>query len=792
MKTIDSSTMGNTAVDSKLVGFHECKYVTSDNKGDLFNRMYIDIMKALCSAGYIDSKSDYPHLMKIKNNSMTIDEVIFNLNNHLRENNTSKKCNKLVELIKSEGSLWANYNYDLKGFHDHFYLNDLEITACSGNPFYEQQNEVLNLVGLYDELVLNKYKGKKNVKLINDPGTMKDFCCEINRAYCSMKDSTSRALENAFNQFSKDSRVESFISIRKNNKIFYQLVKKETDSVEEPQDSSFTDDNIQYLNSSLPTPVLLPTAVTSMQVTPPNPFDEDDPPELVQLKAMYSALVEAPYKKQYSKTTKKLKLENEKIGSIDEFCRALNEIKNSTNGTLSSTRYKLLVKFVENEMVAKIIVRMEGVPNDFYIKPTEALCRNGELLESVLNKYINAETPTLRTGHVEKITEDLKNKTLRDNILIELEPNDHIRVINFPNDNDKIALVLSKLLEGHKVYGTFNEKIAEYLKVSGLGAYMQLQPLPDKKLYVMLNNDTPDSVNDKIDKLSELMAFMSKHVKNISTVLDNFPTRPAKDAGLKQLQQHYYEKMLSFKTPLSTEAGQRGSSISTWIQDKWAKLNDKANSETYFGAEKDAPIETIEKLRQAFNSYLRHENHEKSALNSPEYKIIDQGLDRIQKQAQTLEDLITKNIIAKDMTDNLTLALRYSMASECVELKQQSKSINFNHFISKAKVVIPIATVASLIFLAAFPPAAPIAAAVLFSAALIYLFTKFKPKLETSAASKQLSSAMTGLVYQLPFQLVSHDVSWGKLGKFAWARLYRQSKLGGLGQRHLSQIYLNR
>ncbi|WP_315850471.1 MFS transporter permease, partial [Yersinia rochesterensis] len=561
------------------------------------------------------------------------------------------------------------------------------------------------------------------------------------------------------------SRVESFISIRKNYKIFYQLVKKETDSVEEPQDSSFTDDNIQYLNSSLPTPVLLPTAVTSMQVTPPNPFDEDDPPELVQLKAMYSALVEAPYKKQYSKTTKKLKLENEKIGSIDEFCRALNEIKNSTNGTLSSTRYKLLVKFVENEMVAKIIVRMEGVPNDFYIKPTEALCRNGELLESVLNKYINAETPTLRTGHVEKITEDLKNKTLRDNILIELEPNDHIRVINFPNDNDKIALVLSKLLEGHKVYGTFNEKIAEYLKVSGLGAYMQLQPLPDKKLYVMLNNDTPDSVNDKIDKLSELMAFMSKHVKNISTVLDNFPTRPAKDAGLKQLQQHYYEKMLSFKTPLSTEAGQRGSSISTWIQDKWAKLNDKANSETYFGAEKDAPIETIEKLRQAFNSYLRHENHEKSALNSPEYKIIDQGLDRIQKQAQTLEDLITKNIIAKDMTDNLTLALRYSMASECVELKQQSKSINFNHFISKAKVVIPIATVASLIFLAAFPPAAPIAAAVLFSAALIYLFTKFKPKLETSAASKQLSSAMTGLVYQLPFQLVSHDVSWGEAWK---------------------------
>ncbi|EPM2818468.1 hypothetical protein AB9H26_17020 [Yersinia enterocolitica] len=105
------------------------------------------------------------------------------------------------------------------------------------------------------------------------------------------------------------------------------------------------------------------------------------------------------------------------------------------------------------------------------------------------------------------------------------------------------------------------------------------------------------------------------------------------------------------------------------------------------------------------------------------------------------------------------------MASECVELKQQSKSINFNHFISKAKVVIPIATVASLIVLAVFPPAAPIAAAILFSAALIYLFTKFKPKLETSAASKQLSSAMTKLVYQLPFQLVSHDVSWGEAWK---------------------------
>ncbi|MGT3244041.1 MFS transporter permease [Yersinia enterocolitica] len=763
MKTIDSSTMGNTAVGSKLAGFHECKYVSSDNKDDLFNRMYIDIIKALRFVGYIDSKSDYPHLMKIKNNSMTIDEVIFNLNNHLRENNTSKKCNKLVELIESEGSLWANYNYDLKGVHDHFYLNDLEITACSGNPFYEEKNEVLNLVRLYDELVLNKYKGKKNVKLINDPGTMKDFCCEINRAYCSMKSSNSRALENAFNQFSKDSRVESFINIRKNNKIFYQLVKKETDSVEEPQDSSLTDNNIQYLSSSLPTPVLLPTAVTSMQVTSPNPFDEDDPPELVQLKATYSALVEAPYKKQYSKTTKKLKLENEKIGSIDEFCRALNEIKNSTNGTLASTRYQLLVKFVENEMVAKIIGRMEGIPNDFYIKPTEALCRNGELLESVLNKYVNAETPTLRTGHIEKITEDLKNKTLRDNILIELEPNDHVRVITFPNDKDKIALVLSKLLEGHKVYGTFNEKIAEYLKISGLGAYMQLQPLPNKTLHVELNHDSPDSVNGKIDNLTELMNFMRKHLKDINTELADLPPRPAEWASLEQLQEYFYQQILAFETHSSTYNGVK--SAKEWVQDCWIKLFSQVNSETFFGAKKDEPIDTIKNLRQAFHSKVRHDNYEKSVLNSPEYKVIDQGLGRMQKQAQTLHDLIARNTISTDITENLTSALRYSMASECVELKQQSKSINFNHFISKAKVVIPIATVASLIFLAVFPPAAPIAAAVLFSAALIYLFTKFKPKLETSAASKQLSSAMTGLVYQLPFQLVSHDVSWGEAWK---------------------------
>ncbi|HHH0903399.1 TPA: hypothetical protein ACPZPW_002145, partial [Yersinia enterocolitica] len=53
----------------------------------LFNEIEIKITKALYYAGYKGNLSDYPHLKKIKENSSAIDEILINLNDHLRENN---------------------------------------------------------------------------------------------------------------------------------------------------------------------------------------------------------------------------------------------------------------------------------------------------------------------------------------------------------------------------------------------------------------------------------------------------------------------------------------------------------------------------------------------------------------------------------------------------------------------------------------------------------------------------------------------------------------------------------
>lgn len=740
---------------------------------DLFNEIEIKITKVLYDAGYMENITNYPHLEKIKGGSSTVDEILINLNNHFRENSDGAKCKKLIKLIKKGQGLGLNKDYELVKYKDRFYLNSSGVSTLSGNPFWEQ-DEVSKLIDLYGTMTSKKYGGDDAVKLKDGLSTMADFCCEINRIYTCITPLHLIKLKPILKEFANHKDVKCYIDLREDKKNFYQFVKKEIGPVEEQIDPAKTQDNIQFFTavSDVSAPILSPATEKRSLAPSYNPFFEEEQellPEAKQLseldllKATYSAIVDGPYQKNHS-LDEILKLTNENISSVADFCRELNKIKNNTNGTSSRTRYKLLVDFSQNEEVKKLIGIMEGAPKDFYVKPTVGLCNNGLLLERMLNEYVNIEKSMLRAGHVKKIRNDLKNITLRDNISIELEKNDHVMIRDFPDDNRKIALVLTALLEQHQSKGTLSQKIAEFLKISRLGAYMQLQPLPDNKIHVVFNRDNLASVNGKIDNLAELMNFMQKHLKDVNTELANLPQRPAEGASLEQLQKYFYQQILAFETQSSTYDGVK--SVKEWVKKYWGKLLGHADSETFFGAKmKYKPIDTIKNLRQAFHSNLRHENYEKSALNSPEYKIIDQGLGRMQKQAQTLHDLIARNIIPTDITENLTAALRYSMASECVELKQQSKSINFNHFISKAKVVIPIATVASLIVLAVFPPAAPIAAAILFSAALIYLFTKFKPKLETSAASKQLSSAMTELVYQLPFQLVSHDVSWGEAWK---------------------------
>ncbi|MGP6379098.1 MFS transporter permease [Yersinia bercovieri] len=729
----------------------------------------IMVLKDLTSS---DKSKIHDYINKL-NKANTLDCFIKELNAYLLENKGGENCKRFIESLNKKPILELNKKYEMNRGCYHFYPL---VTKSDGNPFDDELGEVKKLILFYNDTVLKEYCGKKKIDLTSDIHTVSDFCSAVNRIYGLIGTDSLSSLKRAFDKFSNSDLVKKSICSQEDNGVFYQFIKKKTDSVEEPQVSCYTDDSIQYLKSIVPPPVLLQAAVTSMQVTPPNLFYENDPPKLVELKAIYCALVEAPYKRQHdktTKTTKTFKLENEKIDTIDEFCRALNKIKNSTSGTDSSSRYQLLVNFVKDKEVAKSIGLMEGVPKDFYIKPTKGLCNNGLLLQGMLNEYINAKTPALQTGHVEKITEDLKNKTLRDNILIELKPNGPVNVINFPDNNEKIALVLSRLLESHQADGTFSKKIAEYLKVSGLGAYMQLQPLPGNKSHVVFNHDTPDSVNDKINDLTDLMDFMRKHLKHINTVLGDLGTRPV-NASLEQLQVYYYQQMLAFDIRSSTYTEPPGSLMfaQRWIQANWDKLFGNASTQTHFGVAGESPIVTIKKLRQSFNTNLQTQNYEKSARKSPEYKIVDQGLDRIEKLAQRLEDLITKNTIPADITKNLTLALRYAMASECVELKQQSKSINFNRFFSKAKLVVPVVAALSIGVLIAgsssvvLAPLAPIIAIGICCAAVYYLFTKCKPKLESSGVSEQLTKAMKGLVPQGDFHLASHDVSWREAWKY--------------------------
>ncbi|HHG9948311.1 TPA: MFS transporter permease [Yersinia enterocolitica] len=752
----------------------------------LFNEIEIKITKALYYAGYKGNLSDYPHLKKIKENSSAIDEILINLNDHLRENNNKNNYKKLIELINGGQDLGINNNYKLDVCKDCFYLNSSGVSTCSGNPFGEQ-DEVLKLIGLYYTITSKEYKGTKDIKLKDGLSTMADFCCEINRIYHSISSPSRSNLKKALDKFTEHNDVAIFIGSRKHCDKFYKFVKSETDLVNS-KDNNTTQDNIRYISSEVKSATLEQIAVPlqgpsvvsvnlhqvnekkAIVAVSKNPFSTQNS-DVYTLVNLYKENIKDKYNGQ------KIINLSENIGSLDDFCREINQIKSDTSETYSSSRYKLLADFIKNEEVATLIGKMEGVPGDFYTKQTESICNHGMLLQRALNEYVNGVggIDASQAEHRKKIERDLKNKTLRDNISIELEANGNVIIRSFPNDNEKIASVLTALLGEHQSNGTLSHKIAEFLKISRLGAYMQLQPLPGKlKIQVSVNQDTVESVNDKTSHLNELMDFISKHLKHINTELDNFPKRPEADASLAQLQKYHYKQMLAFDIHSSNYTEPRGNIISAkrWIQAKWGNVIGSVTKETYFGGKNDKPIDTIKKLRELLSRNVNNQNYEKSVLNGFKYPIINEGLDRIEKQAQRLDHLVTHHFVSEDMAKNLTFALCYSIASECVDLKQQSKSINFNKFRSKAKFVVPMVAALSVGVLIAgslstvLAPLAPILAIGICCFGLYYLITKCKPKLEKSEMSEQLTLAMNNLVYQKDFHLDSHDVGWMEAWKY--------------------------
>ncbi|WP_235921273.1 MFS transporter permease, partial [Yersinia artesiana] len=745
---------------------------------------------------------NYSGLIEKLKISCSFDDFMDDFNAFLKESNHNH--DKLFKSFSGDKKLEVSDMYEMQKKSNYFYLLPKDVNSSkkiemSTNPFGDVASEVKMMVDLYNAEVVGKYnndkkhKNDKCVKLNDSISTREVFCDEINRIYACVSHPRFSTLKPILDKFAKHKDVKHHIGRRDNSKFFYQFVKKETAPVEEQKNPAKTKENIDFLTAVSGVSASIPSLDTNkLTQIPGNPFG-DEPPAVAQLteldllKATYSAMVEAPYQSNNShgKGTKKLKLTNENISSVAEFCRKMNKIKNDTNETLLSTRYKLLFDFSKDEEVKKLIGIMEGTPKDFYVKPTVKLCNNGLLLEKMLNEYVNIEASTLRAGHVKKIKNDLKNITIRDNISIELETNGHVMIRNFPDDNRKIALVLTALLEQHQSKGTLSQKIAEFLKISRLGAYMQLQSLPDKlKIQVSVNQDTVESVNDKISHLSDLMDFIGRHLKHINTVLVNFPTRPGEGASLAQLQEYHYAQMLAFDIHSSNYTEPRGNIISAkrWIQVKLGNVIGSVTKETYFGGKNDKPIDTIKNLREILNRNVNNQNYEKSVLNGFKYQIINEGLERIEKHAQKLEHLVTHHLVSEDMAKNLTFALCYSIASECVDLKQQSKSINFNKFRSKAKFVVPMVAALSVGVLIAgslstvLAPLAPILAIGICCFGLYYLITKCKPKLEKSEMSKQFTLAMENLVYQKDFFLDSHDVGWMEAWKYRKEAIKRADK----------------
>ncbi|CNC94773.1 Permease of the major facilitator superfamily [Yersinia frederiksenii] len=767
-------------------------YVNSESEqqsyDDIFHEIKIKTVNSL-----LKFKEKYPKLFDCVKNSSSLNDLVNNINNYLKENKSKNGCSSFIEMIRQDEFSKINEKYEIKEIHGHFYpipwsnkgAGEVSSVNESTNPFDEIPPEVERLLELYRTNVIGKYKGGKDIELGSDILTVEGLCHEINKVYGRINSKTRSNLKPILIDFAKHDDVRDVIGTQKKNNFIYQLVDKEYHVINERNGTCSTQDNIHYFQSQ-PTIVRVePITLKSDELTAStvlnqrqvavrpseahgNPFLAPEP-KIAQLINLYNEKVVNAYNGK-----KDITLAGS-IDTIERFCQEVNRIKNSTSQSPQSSRFNLLVDFFKNKEAEDLFGKMRGYPEDFYVKGSEVTCDNGLLLQKILNEYVNGPDKNkflLQPEHYKKIKADLGNLTPRSTASIELESNGNIIIRNFPESNEKIALMLTELLKKHKSNGSFSEKIAEYLKVSRLGAHMQLQPLLNgDNVHVALNQDTEESIRDKITHLSDLMGFIGKHLKYVNTQLNDFPALPAKGTSLKELQEYYFDQALAFDIHPSLYTEPQGMFISAkrWLNVKWGNIIGNVTTKNYLGGENDKPIDTIRKLREILNRNLNNQNYEKTALNNYKYQVIDEGLNRIEKQAETLDYLISNRLLSVDMAKKVTFAFCYSVASECVDLKQQSKSINFNKFLTRVKVVAPLAAVLSVgVLVAGIGGAAlaPVLAIGICCVGIFYLFIKCKPKLEKSEMSKQLTDAMSGLVYQKDFYLDSHDVSWGEAWKY--------------------------
>lgn len=767
-------------------------YINSGEKqqggDDTFDKIKTEVIQNLRSL-----KIKKPELYENIENCCSLQDLVNNINSYLNENKSKSECRSFIDLIRQNNHSKLNEKYEIKEVHDHFYPmaqnnkddGKVKLVNESNNPFDVPTPKVEELLELYRIDVIGKYKGRKAIELEGDVCTIEDFCHEISKVYGRITSHLNSNLKPILIDFAKRDDVRNVIGTQKKNSFFYQIIDKEHQVINERDNEFSTKDNIHYFQSR-PTvaraePILLKPGELTAPIVPNqrqvvvrpseahgNPFLAPEP-KIEQLINLYNEKVVNAYNGKKDITLA------ESIDTIEHFCQEVNRIKNSTSQSPQSSRFNLLVDFFKNKEVEDLFEKMNGYPEDFYVKGSEVTCDNGLLLQKILNEYVNGPDKNkslLQPEHYKKIKSDLGNLTPRSTASIELESNGNIIVRNFPESNEKIALMLTELLKKHKSNGSFSEKIAEYLKVSRLGAHMQLQPLLNgDNVHVALNQDTEESIRDKITHLSDLMDFIGKHLKYINTQLNDFPALPAKGTSLKELQEYYFDQALAFDMHPSLYTEPQGMFISAkrWLNVKWGNIIGNVTAKTYLGGENDKPIDTIRKLREILNRNLNNQNYEKTALNNYKYQVINEGLNRIEKQAATLDYLISNRLLSVDMAKKVTFAFCYSVASECVDLKQQSKSINFNKFLTRVKVVAPLAAVLSVGILVAGvggATLAPILAIGICCIGLYYLLTKCKPKLEKSEMSKQLTDAMSGLVYQKDFYLDSHDVSWGEAWKY--------------------------
>lgn len=767
-------------------------YIMSESEGQDCNNIFNEIKIKIVNSLYIE-KEKYPYFFESIKNSSSLNDLINSINVYLEGNKSKNGCSSFIEMIRQDEFSKINEKYEIKEIHGHFYpipwsnkgAGEVSSVNESTNPFDKIPLEVERLLELYRTNVIGKYKGGKDIELGSDILTVEGLCHEINKVYGRINSKTRSNLKPILIDFAKHDDVRDVIGTQKKNNFIYQLVDKEYHVINERNGTCSTQDNIHYFQSQ-PTIVRVePITLKSDELTAStvlnqrqvavrpseahgNPFLAPEP-KIAQLINLYNEKVVNAYDGK-----KDITLAGS-IDTIERFCQEVNRIKNSTSQSPQSSRFNLLVDFFKNKEAEDLFGKMRSYPEDFYVKGSEVTCDNGLLLQKILNEYVNGPDKNkslLQPEHYKKIKADLGNLTPRSIASIELESNGNIIIRNFPESNEKIALMLTELLKKHKSNGSFSEKIAEYLKVSRLGAHMQLQPLLNgDNVHVALNQDTEESIRDKITHLSDLVDFIGKHLKYVNTQLNDFPALPAKGISLKELQEYYFDQALAFDIHPSLYTEPQGMFISAkrWLNVKWGNIIGNVTTKTYLGGENDKPIDTIRKLREILNRNLNNQNYEKTDLNNYKYQVIDEGLNRIEKQAETLDYLISNRLLSVDMAKKVTFAFCYSVASECVDLKQQSKSINFNKFLTRVKVVAPLAAVLSVgVLVAGIGGAAlaPVLAIGICCVGIFYLFIKCKPKLEKSEMSKQLTDAMSGLVYQKDFYLDSHDVSWGEAWKY--------------------------